>query len=285
MENVNKGFVLITGATSGIGESTAQHALDEGYHIIAGCYPDTGVGESLKQYAPNRVTLIPLDVTNDESVRAAGDKVTGVVGDNGLKGLVNSAGVAMLSPVELITTEEFRQVVNINLVGTFSILREMLPHLRRGRGTIVNISSDAGLLAMPTGGAYCASKFGMEALSDVVRAETRDQGINVAIIEPGNIDTPIWETLHGPIRKKLASLDSALKPYYADYLESLLATERQGIPVKRVARVILKALNSRKPKTRYRVGPDSHVSWLVAKLPARFRDSIANRVVKSYASK
>jgi len=280
-----KGFIFVTGATSGIGKSTALHALDDGYHVIAGCFPDLEPGVHLKQHAPDRVTLISLDVANDESVCEAGQKIANVVGEQGLKGLVNSAGIAILCPAELTTTEEFRQVVGINLVGTFSVTREMLPHLRKGRGTIVNISSDGGLLAMPTGGAYCASKFGVEALSDVLRAETHGQGVKVVVIEPGNIDTPIWETLHEPLKGKYVTLDSEQQQIYGDYFESLLATERQGIPVERVANVIITALNSRKPKTRYRVGPDSHVSWLVAKLPARIRDSLANRVVKSYASK
>lgn len=284
MDAASKGYVFVTGATSGIGKSTSLHLLDDGYHVLAACYPDIAAGEDLKQHSPDKVTLIPLDIADDESVRIASQKIDGVIQDSGLKGLVNCAGVAFLCPAELITPQEFRQVIGINLIGTFAVIQALLPQLRKGSGSVVNVSSDAGLLAMPTGAAYCASKFGVESLSDVLRAETLGQGINVVVIEPGNIDTPIWNTLHGPLKEKQAGLTPELEQLYGDYLKSLLATQRQGIPVERVAETILGALNTNNPKTRYRVGPDATVSWIVAKLPARIRDLIANRVIKSYAS-
>ena len=280
----SQNYVFISGATSGIGASTACFALDAGFHVIAGCYPDLAAGRELKERDPDRVTLVALDVTSSESINDAVAKIAHLTGGRGLRGLVNSAGIALLSPAELITVEEFRQVLSINLIGLFALTRELLPLLRQGGGTVVNISSDAGLLAMPTGAAYCSSKFGVEALSDVFRAETIGQGVQFAVVEPGNIDTPIWEMLHRPVRKKYEALTPEQHRLYGDYLESLLATERQGIPVERVARVILSALQSRRPRTRYRVGPDAHLSWLVAKLPARMRDALANRIVKSYAT-
>jgi len=279
-------FVLITGATSGIGLATAKRAIDAGYHVIGCCYPDLESGAVLKEYRPERVSLVVTDVSDESTVATTFEQVNAIVGrSGGLVGLVNSAGVAILSPAEHITVAEFRRTVEINLIGTFSMCRGALPLLREAGGTIVNITSDAGLLAMPTGAAYCASKFAVEALSDALRAEVSKQNINVVVVEPGNIDTPIWDTLNAPLKEKYAGIDSEQKQIYGDYFESLLAMQRQGIPVQRVADVIVDALMSRKPKPRYRVGPDAHFSWLVAKLPARLRDSLANRIVKSYATK
>jgi len=211
------------------------------------------------------------------------EQVEDIVDDRGLKGLVNCAGIAVLCPAEHITVGEYRRTVEINLIGTFSMCRAALPLLRKAGGTIVNISSDAGLLAMPTGAAYCASKFAVEALSDALRAETRQQGVKVVVVEPGNIDTPIWEAIQAPLKKKYARLEAEQCQYYGDYFEGLLAIERQGIPVTRVADVIVGALTSRKPRDRLRVGNDAHLSWLVGKLPARLRDTLANRIIKSYA--
>ncbi len=158
-------YVLITGATSGIGLATAKKAVDSGYHVIGCCYPDLGSGEVLRQYAPGQVSLVETDVSNEASMVAAYARITELVGADGLTGLVNCAGMALLCPVELMSVAEFSRVINVNLVGTFAMSRMALPLLRRAGGTIVNISSDAGLLSMPTGSAYCASKFGVEAES------------------------------------------------------------------------------------------------------------------------
>ena len=163
--------------------------------------------------------------------------------------------------------------------------RMALPLLRTAGGTIVNISSDAGLLSMPTGSAYCASKFGVEALSDALRAEVRTQGVKVVLIEPGNIDTPIWNSFHAPLQQKLAGLDAEQKALYKEYLDGLLAMGGQGIKPEQVADTIVHTLQAKRKKARYLVGPDARVSWLVAKLPAFLRDRLTESIIRSYAVK
>jgi len=278
-------YVLITGATSGIGLATAKRALDSGYHVIGCCYPDLSSGEALQQYAPERVSLVETDVSSEASMVAAYAQITELVGAEGLTGLVNCAGMALLCPAELISVAEFSRVINVNLVGTFAMSRMALPLLRRAGGTIVNISSDAGLLSMPTGSAYCASKFGVEALSDALRAEVRTQGVKVVLIEPGNIDTPIWNSFQAPLQQKLAGLDAEQKALYKGYLDGLLAMGGQGIKPEQVADTIVHTLQAKRKKARYLVGPDARVSWLVAKLPAFLRDRLTESIIRSYAVK
>jgi len=278
-------YVLITGATSGIGLATAKRALDSGYHVIGCCYPDLSSGEALQQYAPERVSLVETDVSSEASMVAAYAQITELVGAEGLTGLVNCAGMALLCPAELISVAEFSRVINVNLVGTFAMSRMALPLLRRAGGTIVNISSDAGLLSMPTGSAYCASKFGVEALSDALRAEVRTQGVKVVLIEPGNIDTPIWNSFHAPLQQKLSGLDAEPKALYKEYLDGLLAMGGQGIKPEQVADTIVHTLQAKRKKARYLVGPDARVSWLVAKLPAFLRDRLTESIIRSYAVK
>jgi len=278
-------YVLITGATSGIGLATAKRALDSGYHVIGCCYPDLSSGEALQQYAPERVSLVETDVSSEASMVAAYAQITELVGAEGLTGLVNCAGMALLCPAELISVAEFSRVINVNLVGTFAMSRMALPLLRRAGGTIVNISSDAGLLSMPTGSAYCASKFGVEALSDALRAEVRTQGVKVVLIEPGNIDTPIWNSFQAPLQQKLAGLDAEQKALYKEYLDGLLAMGGQGIKPEQVADTIVHTLQAKRKKARYLVGPDARVSWLVAKLPAFLRDRLTESIIRSYAVK
>lgn len=278
-------YVLITGATSGIGLATAKKALDSGYAVIGCCYPDLHSGEVLKDYAPDRVSLVEADVSNEASMLAAYAQITALVGEHGLAGLVNCAGMALLCPAELTSVTEFSRVINVNLVGTFAMCRMALPLLRKAGGTIVNISSDGGVLSMPTGGAYCASKFGVEALSDALRAEVRSQGVKLVVIEPGNIDTPLWDSFHAPLQQKLDGLDGELRALYKDYLEGLLAMGRQGIKVEQVADTIVHVLQAKRKKARYLVGPDARVSWLVAKLPAFARDRLTDSIIRSYAVK
>jgi len=278
-------YVLITGATSGIGLATAKKAVDSGYHVIGCCYPDLGSGEVLRQYAPGQVSLVETDVSNEASMVAAYARITELVGADGLTGLVNCAGMALLCPVELMSVAEFSRVINVNLVGTFAMSRMALPLLRTAGGTIVNISSDAGLLSMPTGSAYCASKFGVEALSDALRAEVRTQGVKVVLIEPGNIDTPIWNSFQAPLQQKLAGLDAEQKALYKEYLDGLLAMGGQGIKPEQVADTIVHTLQAKRKKARYLVGPDARVSWLVAKLPAFLRDRLTESIIRSYAVK
>ena len=280
--NSNK-FVFISGATSGIGLATAKNLLDAGYHVLAGCFPDIQAGEALKSYAPDRVTLVSIDVVDGESVATAVEFVTNKVAGQGLAGLVNSAGIVLLSPTEHTSIDEFQRVLNINLVGTFAVTKMMLPLLRQAKGTVVNVSSDGGILSMPTGAAYCASKFGVEAFSDVLRGEVCSQGVKVAIIEPGNIDTPLWETLHPPLQAKYDALEDEQQNLYGKMFRGLLGIQRQGIAVERVAETICRALVAKSPKARYRVGKDAHVSKLISLLPARWRDRLSLKVIESYA--
>jgi NAD(P)-dependent dehydrogenase (short-subunit alcohol dehydrogenase family) len=280
-----KKYLLISGATSGIGLAVAKQALDKGYHIIGCCYPDIDHGAILKQYRPAQVSLVITDVSSEDSITATFKQVADLVGDHGLKGLINCAGVALLCPAEHLTVTEFRHTITINLIGTFAMCRLALPLLRKAEGSIVNISSDGGVLAMPTGSAYCASKFGVEAFSDALRGEVKAQGVDVIVIEPGNIDTPLWDSFHAPLKKKYVDLNEEHKRLYGGYFEGLLNMGRQGIPVGRVADVILGALEARRKKARYLVGPDARVSWLVARLPAGMRDRLANRIIKSYVEK
>jgi NAD(P)-dependent dehydrogenase (short-subunit alcohol dehydrogenase family) len=277
--------VFISGATSGIGLATARRLVQAGYHVIAGCFPGTEAGQALKREAPERVSLIQIDVANAESVAAACSAISEIIRDRGLSGLVNSAGIVCLGPAEHLTVDEFQRVMNVNLVGTFSVTRSLLPALRKAAGTVVNISSDAGILPMPAGAAYCASKFGVEAFSDALRGEVRAQQVKVAIIEPGNINTPIWDTVHAPLQAKYDALSAEQKALYGKLFLGLLGIERQGIAPEQVAETIHKALTAKRPKARYRVGMDCHVSKLISFLPARMRDSLALKVVESYANK
>lgn len=203
--------VVITGAATGIGAACANRLAHTGFHVFAGVRK-TEDGAALQQAIGDQVTPLLLDVTNGEQIAAAQAAVTTMVGERGLAGLVNNAGIAVGGPLEFMPLDEFHRQMEVNVYGALAVTQAFLPLLRQAKGRIINMSSIAGLAASPFLGPYAASKFALEALSDALRLELHPWEIEVVLIEPGNIATPIWQ-------KGLA---------FADQLEAKLPAQAQA---------------------------------------------------------
>src|SRR3954471_419193 len=176
--------VLVTGASSGIGRATALELARRGATVLAGVR-DPADGEAL---GPSVIPL-RLDVTDAGHVAAAGEEAA----RRGLDALVNNAGIAVTGPLEYLPLDELRRQLEVNAVAQLAVTQACLPALRASRGRIVNMSSISGRMALPLYGPYAASKYALEALSDSLRLELRGTGVDVVLIEPGAIRTPIWE--------------------------------------------------------------------------------------------
>jgi NAD(P)-dependent dehydrogenase (short-subunit alcohol dehydrogenase family) len=219
---------------------------------------------------PGSPDLVPvlIDVTDTASIASALHRVR----DEGipLAGLVNNAGTQVLAPVESLDLADVRKVVEVNLIGQIAVVQAALPLLRRSRGRVVNVSSVAGRLAAPMFGAYAASKFGLEAVSDSLRREVRGDGIEVVLVEPGAVATPIWTK----------SAPSAVPPRYAALAAGVQhglveRSARRGIAPEAVAEVVVTALTARRPRTRYLVGSDAKARVrLAGLLPDRLVDTL-----------
>lgn len=275
MTDADRRAVLITGASKGIGRTTALHLDAIGFHVFAGVRRDADAA-ALRQDGSARLRPVTLDVTDPASVAAA---LAAVERDapQGLAGLVNNAGIVVAGPLEFLPLEQFRLQLEVNLVGVLAVTQAALPLVRRATGRIVNVSSINGRLTTPFAGAYAASKFGLEALSDALRMELRRWRIAVSVIQPGAIRTPIWETSTRRAIGIAERLPPRARELYGGVFRRL--EERAGrppdraIPPERVARVIARALTARRPKTRYLVGLDARVGALLAALlPDRLRD-------------
>src|SRR3954447_24926478 len=182
--------VVVTGASTGIGEAIAKR-LDSGHRVFAGVRKDEAA-EKLRAAGAN-IIPIKLDVTDESSIAAAAVQVKSEIGDDGLAGLVNNAGIAVSAPLEFLPVEELRHQLEVNTVGQHAVTVAFLGDIRAAKGRIVNISSIGGKIALPLAGAYAASKFAMEAISDSLRRELKPWGIEVVVVEPGGVVTPIWE--------------------------------------------------------------------------------------------
>jgi len=220
--------------------------------------------DSLRRDGSEHLTPLRLDVTDAEQIAAAAKQVEAETGGR-LDGLVNNAGVAIPGPLETLAIEDFRRQIEVNMTAHVAVTQAMLPSIRAARGRIVFISSIGGRVALPLTGAYHAAKFGVEAVGDVFRQELRPWGIRVAIVEPGSIDTPIWERGESTADELATPEREAL---YGEAIESyrkvIRDTAERGIPAEKVAEAIEHALTARRPRARYLVG-------LEAKMGARAR--------------
>jgi NAD(P)-dependent dehydrogenase (short-subunit alcohol dehydrogenase family) len=251
------GAVLITGASTGIGRATALLLDAAGWRVLAGVRREEDAA-SLRAAGSERLSPLMLDVSEPEQIAAAA--AVAAADPDGLAGLVNNAGVAIPGPLETLPIEEFRRQVEINLTAQVAVTQAMLDPIRRAGGRIVFLSSIGGRIAFPFTGAYHAAKFGIEAVGDVFRQELRPWGIRVAIVEPGSIDTPIWERGQ---RAADGTSDPGRESLYGQAIERYRKVVRQtaerGIPPEKVAARIEHALSADRPRTRYLVGLDARV--------------------------
>ena len=227
--------------------------------------------EALRSDGGQRLAPLTLDVTDAEQIAAAAARIESVAGGR-LYGLVNNAGVAIPGPLETLAIDDFRRQIEVNMTAHVAVTQAMLPSIRAARGRIVFISSIGGRIALPLTGAYHAAKFGIEAVGDIFRQELRPWGIKVSIVEPGSIDTPIWERGERTADALATPEREALYGEVVDrYRKVIEDTAERGIPADRVAEVIEHALTARRPRSRYLVG-------LEAKMGARLRQLLPTPV-------
>lgn len=277
--SIEKG-VVITGASTGIGEAVALHLDTLGLRVFAGVRkPSDGV--KLANKASQRLSPIRLDVTDAEGIMAAVAQVKEVMGDNGLAGLVNNAGIAVAAPLEFIPIEDLRRQLEVNVIGQLAVTQAFLPMLRKGQGRIVFVSSISGRVSAPFLGPYACSKFALEALSDALRRELLAWNIQVSVIQPGRIVTPIWEKSLAAADELRDRLGPSAEDYYGEALtanRARAARRRGGTPLERVAEITAHALISPRPKTRYLVGWDARLGAILAwLLPDRWLDRLIAR--------
>jgi NAD(P)-dependent dehydrogenase (short-subunit alcohol dehydrogenase family) len=281
----SRGAVLVTGASTGIGRATALHLGPLGFEVFAGIRRE-GDGQRLVADSSGGVTPVILDVTDEDSITTAAERIEEVIGDGRLHGLVNNAGIAEPAPVELLPLDALRHQLEVNVVGQVAVTQAVLPQLRRARGRIVNMSSIGGRRASPALGAYAASKFAIEALSDAMRMELHPWGIEVSVIEPGSIRTEIWRRGAERADALFERVPPDRAQLYSDLIEAVRGmaerTAGRAVPPERVAGRVAHALTARRPRTRYLVGTDARIQAALASLlPDRGFDAVVRRMLRS----
>ena len=275
-------FVVVTGASTGIGQTTAKRLAAQGFEVFAGVRKEADA-ERLKSESLPGLRPLMIDVADDGSVKDAAAEVQKATGNAGLVGLVNNAGVSWGGPLEFQELDEIRAMFAVNLFGLIAVTQAMLPMVRRGGGRIVNIGSIGGKMSVPFVSAYSATKFGVEAISDALRVELRPWGIKVVCVEPGSIATPLWERGFEQFDRQVEKMSPEAMELYGDLIPRMRKiVKRQakaGIPPARVADAVEHALTSKRPKTRYLVGNDARAQTVLRLVPDRSRDALLARVV------
>jgi NAD(P)-dependent dehydrogenase (short-subunit alcohol dehydrogenase family) len=249
--------VVITGSSTGIGRACALMLDRNGFRVFAGVRKEAD-GEALRAAASDSLTPVRIDVTERASIQAMVENVTAEVGAAGLFGLVNNAGTTLPCPIEYLPLDDFRDQLEVNLVGPLAVTQALLPLLLRGPGRIVNVTSAAGKAGVPLMAPYVAAKHGLEGLSDVLRLELGPLGVRVAVIEPGFVSTPMRGKLEHDTAETIRALPEQGRRRYGGRLtalaESISEHAAHGSAPDVVAANVLHALTSAKPHTRYPSG-------------------------------
>jgi NAD(P)-dependent dehydrogenase (short-subunit alcohol dehydrogenase family) len=274
--------VVITGVSSGVDRAAAQELIDHGFSVF-GSVRNQATADHLGGALGERFTPLIFDVTDAAGVQEAVARVGAAVGEHGLTGLVNNAGIAVAGPLMHMPLQEFRRQFEVNAVGLLAVTQSFLPLLGATRprthppGRIVNISSVGGKIVFPFLGAYAASKHAVEAVSDALRRELVIYGIDVVVIEPGFVRTAIWD--------KAEDTDELTRYAGTDYAaiipkvqKAFIAGGRAGLPPERVARTIREALETSRPRARYAVSAHPLTQWLLPRyLPTAWVDRLIER--------
>lgn len=268
--------MVVTGASSGIGEATAIHLAGLGYRVLAGVRNSDDF-ERLRKVSP-QIEPVMLDVTDDAQIAGLVELVARTE-PNGLAGLVNNAGVGVLAPVEALDRTHWEWVMGVNVIGMATLTQALLPSLIEGRGRVVGMGSGAGRIGFPLFAPYVTSKFALEGFTDVLRREVSRHGVKVINVQPGIIATPIYEKSLPTAYGLRDGLDPAVAERYRRQLDSALTSaegaQSTGRPPIEVAEAVARALGDRWPKTRYVVGWDARTAVLCARfLPDRVADAV-----------
>ena len=270
--------VMITGASSGIGQACALHLDGMGFRVFAGVRKASDA-DALRQEASERLMPVFMEVTDIESVAAAARTVAASTGEAGLAGLVNNSGIVVSGPLAFLPVDELRRQLEVNVVGQMAVTRCFLPSLCLGQGRIVNMGSVSGRATLPFMGPYAASKFALRALNDTLRMELRRWGVRVALVEPGAVRTPLWGKSIALADGIMQQMPEQAHAVYGRALQRVRAHAeglmQAGAPAEVVVKAVVHALTARRPRAYYRL----YGGRLAQLLPTRLRDwLIANAI-------
>ncbi|GIJ29520.1 short-chain dehydrogenase [Micromonospora qiuiae] len=270
MEGADK-YAVVTGASTGIGRATALRLASDGYRVFATVRQATD-GDALRAVAGDRLVPIQMDLTDPDQIAEATGEVLARLAGRGLDVLVNSAGISVFRPIEMVSGEHLRRQFEVNVTGPVAVTQALLPAIRAVRGRLIIIGSVSSRLTMPFSGPYSASKKALLAVTEALRMELAPWGIRVVLVEPGAIRTAASEKLGRDAVVALDEFGPEGRDLYGDgfrkVADRVVADSGKGSAPEVVAEVVSRAARSSRPRLRYPVGRQARTFGLLAKLPA-----------------
>lgn len=270
--------VVVTGVSTGIGRGVAESLTRRGFRVFGSVRKESD-GKRVRAALGDAFTPLLFDVTDESAVRAGAARVRGLVNGQTLMGLVNNAGIATPGPVLHQPLADYRKQVEVNLIGAFTVTQAFAPLLGADRslkgapGRVVNITSLGGKIGSPFLAGYCSAKHGLEGLSESLRRELLMYGIDVIIVGPGAVKTPIWDKAEAMDTSAYAQTDYG--PAMKKLSEFMARGARDGLPVERVGDLVHHVLTTRRPRVRYALAPSLLFDWIVPRLlPRRMVDRL-----------
>jgi len=280
---ISKGGVVVTGASTGIGRACALDLAQRGFQVFAGVR-QVSAGDALAEEAGAGLTPVILDITRADQIRLAVTTVGEALEGQPLAGLVNNAGITINGPLEFVPPEDLQRQLEVNVVGQLAVTQAFLPRIRQSHGRVVLMGSVSGLLAMPGLGPYCMSKHALESMADVLRLELGPWGIHVALIEPGTIETPIWEKGFSKWEAFTEKAPEEMQDLYGPQIKSVKGmvkqARREAKPAQIVADAVAHALTSPRPRARYLIGGRALQQRFLSKLPDSWRDWALRKMMR-----
>jgi len=270
--------VVITGVSSGIGFGCARVLIERGIRVFGSVRRQSDADRVQRELGESFVPLL-FDVTDEAAVQRAAETVARHLGAPTLDGLVNNAGIEVAGPLAYLSTDQFRHQLEVNLVGPMIVTKAFLPLLgadpaRKGDpGRIVNISSTAGKIAGPFIGAYAASKFGLEGFSESLRRELILFGIDVIVIRPGFVETPIWQKAEAGVTERFR--DTPYAEALARFEHFAGRETKRGLPPEVIGEAVWRALTAARPPVHSAIVPQRLTNWTIPRLlPIRLLDRL-----------
>ncbi|MBY8858957.1 SDR family oxidoreductase [Nocardia sp. CA2R105] len=279
----SRGYVVVTGASTGIGAASARELAQQGFHVIAGVRRDRDA-DALRAEG---IEPVILDITEPDHIA----RLAARFGENSqagpLRALVNNAAVQLNAPVETLPLTEWRRQFEVNLFGQIAVIQALLPALLRDSGRVINMSSIGGRVAMATYGPYAGTKFALEAVSDALRRELAPLGVQVVVIEPGAVSTQMSDRVVSTANQLAAEMSAEHRARYDGLIHASNAHSAAhaggGRSAQDAARVIAKAVTAPKPRTRYTIGRDAAlITRMLRVVPDRILDRILAAGLRPY---
>lgn len=275
---MSKRYVLLTGAAGGIGRVAIDSLRAEGFTVFAAARPGHSVA-SLEGIDPE-VIPVPLDLAEEASIDEAIARIAAHIGPQGrLYALINNAALDFNGPLRYLDTDRIRAMIQVNLLGTMLMTRASLSLMGRG-SRVMFVGSAMGLLAVPTVSVYASTKWAMEGLTDALRLELGLEGIDVVMIEPGVVQTPMTASAPQILEEVLSGMDADGRRTYEPLMRKIVAMSASpgaGVTARTVADVVARVAAHPRPRTRYRVGTDSKSVGWIRLLPDRVRDFLQRK--------